>query len=102
MSYFNSFSCVCRSKGLKYQESAFWSSFGHYVDSLYIDRSIFVRLKWLVLVHLRYVSLVILVLYASFACFQVLRAKGANNCILESFGALLGTKWIAHVWAKMD
>ena len=48
------------------------------------------RLKWLVLVHLRYVSLVILVLYASFVCFQVLRAKYAKWCILEQFGALNG------------
>ena len=45
------------------------------------------RLKWLVLVHLRYVSLVILVLYASFVCFQVLRAKYAKGCLLEPFGA---------------
>lgn len=55
--------------------------------SLLGDRSIFMRLKWLVLVHLRYVSLVILVLYASFVCFQVLRAKYAKGCLLEPFGA---------------
>ena len=60
------------------------------------DRSIFMRLKWLVLVHLRYVSLVILVLYASFVCFQVLRAKYAKGCVLVHFGVVWGVKWIAY------
>ena len=54
------------------------------------------RLKWLVLVHLRYVSLVILVLYASFVCFQVLRAKYAKGCLLVHFGVVWGVKWIAY------
>ena len=58
------------------------------------------RLKWLVLVHLRYVSLVILVLYASFVCFQVLRAQGARKCILRPFGAFLGMDWIAYPWSQ--
>ena len=55
------------------------------------DRSIFVRLKWLVLVHLRYVSLVILVLYASFVCFQDHRTCLTKGCIVEHFGAFWST-----------
>ena len=48
------------------------------------------RLKWLVLVHLRYVSLVSLVLYASFVCFQDNKTCLTKGCIVECFGALLG------------
>ena len=47
------------------------------------DRSIFRRLTLLVLVHLRCVSLVILVLYASFVCFQDHRTCLTKGCILE-------------------
>ena len=58
------------------------------------------RLNWLVLVHLRCVSLVILVLYASFVCFQVHIAKEAKWCILEHFEEKLDLEWIAYVGAK--
>ena len=54
------------------------------------DRSIFMRLKWLVLVHLRYVSLVILVLYASFVCFQVLRGLGSKKVHFEAIWSIFG------------
>ena len=85
-----------------WQRSAFWIIFGHGMDSICLeqkewtkfevyassDRSIFMRLNWLVLVLLRCVSLVILVFKVTFMCFQVLRTKYAYMCILESFGAV--------------
>ena len=39
------------------------------------DRSIFMRLSWLVLVHLCRVSLVILMFKVIFVCFQILWTK---------------------------
>ena len=51
------------------------------------DRSIFMLLNWLVLVHLSCVYLAILVFKVTFVCFQVLRPKCAKRSKLEPFGA---------------
>ena len=67
-----------------------------------IDRSIFRRLSQLILVHLCYYFLVNVVFQLIFVCLQVQRVKVPRKCILVHFGAVLGTKWIAHVWANMD
>ena len=60
------------------------------------------RLNWPVFLHLRCVSLVILVLYAIFVCFQVHMAKEAKRCILEQNWAwngqhMLGAKGMDEI-----
>ena len=64
------------------------------------DRSIFMRLNWLVLVCLRCVSLVILVFKAIFICLQVLITTLARKVHFGACWINIGLKWIACM--RMD
>ncbi|KAM1870706.1 hypothetical protein ACFX14_046800 [Malus domestica] len=71
-------------KGLKHENKQLHKLAHNYatnmkrkIDQMH-DRSIFMRLNWLVLMLLRYVSLVILVFKVTFVCFQILRPKCAK------------------------
>ena len=66
------------------------------------DRSIFMRLSWLVLVHLCRVSLVILMFKVIFVCFQTLSTKYARRCILEAFGACFGLGMDSKCMGQVD
>ena len=67
-----------------------------------VDMSIFMRLSWLVLVHLCRVSLVILMFKVIFVCFQILWTKYARRCILEAFGACFGLGMDSKCMGQVD
>ncbi|KAM1100544.1 hypothetical protein ACFX2B_006923 [Malus domestica] len=72
------------------------------MDKQLLDRSIFMRLSWLVLVHLCRVSLVILMFKVIFVCFQTLSTKYARRCILEAFGACFELEMDSKCMGQVD